>query len=186
MSDIDLLLACGWGIATGTILGPRIAKGKSIDFINSIEFIYRLHGRDGAGASVTGRRAAVRRAGGQRMDVGTMLRVACGLIVLTALGGVVMAAIRFSGKRNPPVWLAMLHGLLAGSGVTVLAYAVFAGDVPAAAGWALGLFLVAALGGITLFLAYEWKRVLLPAWLVGVHALAAVLGFLLLLVAAFA
>jgi hypothetical protein len=185
MSDIDLLLACGWGIATGTILGPRIAKGKLIDFIYSIEFTYRLPGRDGPGASVAGWRARSAR-GSAAMDVGTMLRVACGLIVLTALGGVVMAAIRFSGKRNPPVWLAMLHGLLAGSGVTVLACAVFAGDVPVAAAWALGLFLVAALGGITLFLAYEWKRVLLPAWLVGVHALVAVLGFLLLLVAAFA
>jgi hypothetical protein len=119
------------------------------------------------------------------MDVETMLRVASGLFVLTALGGLALAGIRFAGRRNPPAWLAMLHGLLAGSGVTVLAYAVIAGGAPPLACWALALFLVAALGGVTLFLAYEWKRKLLPAWLVVVHALVAVVAFLLLLVAAF-
>jgi hypothetical protein len=119
------------------------------------------------------------------MDVVTMLQVACGLFVLTALGGLAMAAIRFSGNRNPPVWLAMFHGLLAGAGVTLLAYAALVAGVAAIGWWALLLFLVAAAGGVTLFLAYEWKRILLPSWLVVVHAVVAVIAFVLLLVAAF-
>ena len=119
------------------------------------------------------------------MDVTTMLQVACGLFVLTALGGLAMAGIRFGGKRNPPVWLAMAHGLLAGAAVTLLAYAALVAGIAVIGWWALLLFLVAAAGGATLFLAYEWKRILLPGWLVGVHAVVAVIAFALLLVAAF-
>ena len=40
-------------------------------------------------------------------------------------------------------------------------------------------------GGTILFLAYEWERRLLPSWLVVVHALVAVIAFVLLVVAAF-
>jgi hypothetical protein len=47
------------------------------------------------------------------------------------------------------------------------------------------LFLVAAGGGAVMSLAYKWRQRLLPAWLVIVHALLAVTGFLLLLLAAF-
>ena len=45
---------------------------------------------------------------------------------------------------------------------------------------------IASGGGTILFLAYEWKRELLPSWLVVVHAVVAVVGFVLLLVAAYA
>ena len=117
------------------------------------------------------------------MEVLTLLQTACVLFVLTALGGLAMAGIRFSGNRNPPVWLAMAHGGLAVAGVALLAYAVLAGDAPAAALWSLVLFLVAAAGGTVLFLAYEWKRELLPTWLVLMHAVVAVAAFLLLVVA---
>ena len=51
---------------------------------------------------------------------------------------------------------------------------------------ASSLFLVAAGGGTILFLSYEWKRELLPSWLVVVHAVVAVVDFGLLLVAAYA
>ncbi|MGN6512953.1 MAG: hypothetical protein ACTHKZ_05180 [Lysobacteraceae bacterium] len=119
------------------------------------------------------------------MDAGTMLRVACGLFVLAALGGLAMAGIRFVGQRNPPVWLSMVHGFAAASGATLLAYAVVAAVVPAAAKAALVLFLLAAGGGVLMTLAFEWRHRLLPAWLVLVHGLAAVAGFVLLLVAAF-
>jgi hypothetical protein len=120
------------------------------------------------------------------MDSTTMLQTAAALFTLTALGGIVMAFIRFGGKRNPPAWLAMLHGLLAAAGLTLLAYAAFTGPVPGSAQLALLLFLAAAGGGAILSLAYKWKQRLLPGWLVGVHATAAVLGYLLLLSAAFA
>ncbi|TKS54018.1 hypothetical protein E4582_04015 [Luteimonas yindakuii] len=114
-----------------------------------------------------------------------MLQVAACLFALAALGGVVMAAIRFSGKRNPPAWLAMLHGLLAGAGITLLAYAAWVDAVPSPALLALLLFLLAAGGGTVLSLAYKWKQRLLPSWLVITHALLAVVAFVLLLLAIF-
>lgn len=114
-----------------------------------------------------------------------MLRAAAGLFTLAALGGLAMAAIRFGGKRNPPAWLAMLHGLLAAAGITLLAYAAWTGGTPSLAIIALLLFLLAAGGGAVLSLAYKWKQRLLPAWLVLVHALLAVVAYVLLLLAVF-
>ena len=114
-----------------------------------------------------------------------MLQSAAGLLTLAALGGLVMAGIRFGGKRNPPAWLAMVHGLLAAAGITLLAYAALTDDVPSLAVIAVLLFLLAAGGGAVLSLAYKWKQRLLPSWLVIAHALLAVLGYALLLFAVF-
>lgn len=114
-----------------------------------------------------------------------MLQTATLLLAITALGGLLMAGIRFASKRNPPAWLAMLHGLLAASGLTLLVYAAFMQQVPALAKVALALFLLAAAGGAVMSLAYKWRQRLLPAWLVLAHALLAATGFVLLLVAAF-
>lgn len=114
-----------------------------------------------------------------------MLQTATILLAITALGGLLMAGIRFGRKHNPPAWLAMLHGLLAASGLTLLAYAVCTMPVPPMATLALALFVLAAAGGAVMSLAYKWRQRLLPAWLVVVHAIAAVTGFVLLLLAAF-
>jgi uncharacterized membrane protein HdeD (DUF308 family) len=114
-----------------------------------------------------------------------MLQTATILLAITALGGLLMAIIRFATKHNPPAWLAMLHGLLAASGLTLLVYAVCTQPVPSLAKLALLLFLAAASGGAVMSLAYKWRQRLLPAWLVVGHALAAVTGFVLLLLAAF-
>ena len=119
------------------------------------------------------------------MEAQGLLQTSVVLFLLAALGGVVMAGIRFGGRRNPPVWLAMAHGGLAVAGVALLAFAVLALSVPAMATWSLLLFLVAAGGGAVLSLAYKWKQILLPGWLVAVHAIAAVLAYALLLAAAF-
>ena len=43
------------------------------------------------------------------MDPTTMLRTASCLFVLAALGGLLMAGIRFFGKRNPPPWVALVQ-----------------------------------------------------------------------------
>lgn len=118
------------------------------------------------------------------MDPVTMLRTSACLFVIAALGGLVMAGIRFAGARNPPPWLALVHGLMAGAGVTLLAYVSVTAQVPRLALYALVLFLLAALGGLVLNLRYEWNRQLLPAPLVLGHALIAVIGFGLLLAAA--
>jgi len=118
-------------------------------------------------------------------DTMDMLQAAAGLFTLAALGGLAMAAIRFGGKRNPPAWLAMLHGLLAAAGVTLLAYAAWTDALPGSALLALLLFLLAAGGGAVLSLAYKWKQRLLPAWLVVTHALLAVVAYVLLLLPVF-
>jgi len=115
-----------------------------------------------------------------------MLQTATVLFVLAALGGLVMAGIRFARTHNPPAWLAMLHGLLAASGLTLLAYSVFTGPVPPLATVALGLFLLAAGGGAVMSLAYKWRQRLLPSWLVIAHAVLAIAGFLSLLMATYA
>ena len=114
-----------------------------------------------------------------------MLHTATLLFLLTALGGLVMAGIRFARKTNPPAWLAMVHGLLAASGLTLLAYSVLTETVPLLATLALVLFLAAAGGGALMSLAYKWRNRLLPSWLVLVHATLAVIGFLCLLAATY-
>jgi uncharacterized membrane protein HdeD (DUF308 family) len=119
------------------------------------------------------------------MDSITMLRTASVLFALTALGGVVMAAIRFRGRPHPPSWMAMGHGLLAGAGLTLLVYAAVAGEVPAGAVIAAVLFALAAAGGVVLNLAYHLRDRPLPKSLVIVHALIAVTAFVLLLAASF-
>jgi hypothetical protein len=119
------------------------------------------------------------------MDSQAMLQTAACLFALAALGGLVMAGIRFGAKRNPPVWLTMGHGLLAASALTLLAYATFVLVVPSMAKLALGLFVVAALGGAIMNLNYQWKQRPLPAGLLVVHALVAVTAFALLLASSF-
>jgi len=112
-----------------------------------------------------------------------MMETSTVLLLLAALGGVVMAGIRFSGKPYPPTWLAMLHGFLAGAAVTLLIYAWATIGLPTLAIVATVLFVLAALGGAVMNLGFHWKQLALPKWLVFVHAGVAVLGFLLLLVA---
>ncbi|HVR82653.1 MAG TPA: hypothetical protein VHF02_11325 [Luteimonas sp.] len=114
-----------------------------------------------------------------------MLQTAAWVFVVAALGGLAMAGIRFFGKRNPPVWLTLLHGLLAGGGVTLLLYAALAFSIPKMALVALVLFLIAALGGVVMNLNYQWKQRPLPAPLLIGHALLAIVAFVLLLGAAF-
>lgn len=114
-----------------------------------------------------------------------MLQTASILFAITALGGLLMAAIRFATKRNPPAWLAMGHGLLAASGLTLVIYALCTQAVHPTVLFALVLFLLAAGGGAIMSLAYKWRQRLLPAWLVIAHALIAAIALVLLLLAVF-
>jgi hypothetical protein len=117
------------------------------------------------------------------MDAQTMLRTAVILLALTAAGGVLIAGIRFSGRPHPPSWLAMLHGLLAGGGLTLLIYAGVVAGLPGAALAGLVLLAAAALGGLVLNLGYHWKNLPLPIWLVMVHAVVAAVGLVVLAIA---
>lgn len=119
------------------------------------------------------------------MDALTMVRVATWLFLVAALGGALMAGIRFGTGRNPPVLVAYLHGLLAGAGLTLLIYAAAIGTVPGSVTIAIVLLLVAALGGSTLNLVYHWKQVPIPKGLTVGHILLAVTGVALLLPVAF-
>lgn len=103
------------------------------------------------------------------------------LLGITALGGLTMAILRWRGAPRPPDWLAMLHGLLAAAGLTLLIHAALTVGIPSMAMLALGLFVVAALGGTYLNLRYHTKLLPLPkGWIVG-HAVLAVVAYGLLL-----
>lgn len=111
------------------------------------------------------------------MDTRQILQVAVWLFAIAAAGGLVMAGIRFGAKRNPPAWLAMVHGLLAASGLTLVLYACLALSAPALACVGAVLLLIAAAGGAFLNLGYQWKDRLLPSSIVVLHALLAIIGF---------
>jgi hypothetical protein len=119
------------------------------------------------------------------MDSMMMLRTAVVIFAIAAGGGLLMAGIRFLGKRNPPAWLAMLHGLLAAAGLTLVIYAGYTGDLPSLARIGGALLLLAAIGGAFLNLRYQWKQALLPSMIVVAHAGLAIAGFACLVVAAF-
>ena len=84
------------------------------------------------------------------MEPVTLMRTATVLLAITAVGGLVLASIRFARDAEPPAWLAMVHGLLAGAAVTLLLYAAFTVGLPSLALWALVLFVLAAVGGVVL------------------------------------
>ena len=118
------------------------------------------------------------------MNAIAMLRTALVLLAIAALGGVAMAAVRLSKNINPPSWLAMLHGLLAAAGATLLLYATLTVGLPSLANIGLIFLLIAALGGLVLNLKYQWERVLIPTGLMVGHGAIAVVGFILILLVA--
>lgn len=120
------------------------------------------------------------------MEPALMMKTSLALLSVTALGGVLMAFIRLGRNANPPSWLAMLHGLLAASALTLLLYAYFTAGLPALAGWALLLFLAAAAGGAFLNLGYHAKAMPLPKGVLLAHGGIAVAGYALLLIAVLA
>jgi hypothetical protein len=78
----------------------------------------------------------------------------------------------------------MLHGLLAGAGLTLVLYPALTVGIPGVAWFGLVLLVVAAGGGLILNLRYHDKQIALPIWLVLVHAAVAVVGIVLLAIPA--
>ena len=115
------------------------------------------------------------------MEMYTMLQTAAALFVIAAAGGLIMAGMRFTGSLRPPSWLAMVHGLLAAAGLTLLAYAAATAVIPQMAQISLAFFAVAAIGGVAMNLMFHLKLLPLPKPLLIIHALLAVTGLLLLL-----
>jgi len=118
------------------------------------------------------------------MQISSILWTSVVLLALAAGGGLLLAAIAVKGNHAPPIWLAMGHGFLAAAALTLLLYAAATVGLPGMAPAALVLLLLAAGGGAVLNLKYHWNRLALPRWLIAVHAVAAVAGFVLLVVAA--
>ena len=119
------------------------------------------------------------------MDAMAMVKAATWLFLLAAVGGIVMAGIRFGNGRNPPVLIPYLHGLLAGAGLTLLLYAAWLGGLPASVHIAIVLLLAAAAVGTVLNLVYHWKHVPIPKGMTIAHILVALVGVGLLLPVAF-
>lgn len=115
------------------------------------------------------------------MDSSTSMLAAVVLFGAAALGGLVMAGIRFSGRPRPPSWLALLHGLAAAAGLTLLIFAAVTVGIPPQAKLALGLLVIAAIGGLTINLLFHQKLKPLPKPMVIGHGLLAAAGFVLLL-----
>lgn len=103
------------------------------------------------------------------------------LFAIAAVGGMLLAFFRLS-NRPLPMPLALLHGALAAAGLVALSVVVLGGGSMQAK-LALGLFLLAALGGFFL-LSFHLRKKELPVPVVVVHGLAALAAFTVLLVGA--
>lgn len=105
------------------------------------------------------------------------------LFGLAAIGGMALAGQRLSGQPLPPTWLAIVHGLVAATGLVVLIVAVSGTGASPWAAYALVGFVVAALGGFALFLGFHLRGKALPIPMVVIHGGVAVVSFVLLVLA---
>lgn len=113
-----------------------------------------------------------------------MYRLSILLFAIAAVAGLTMAVMHFKKAAPPRPVLAVLHGLFAASGLVVLLLAVIKVGVQGTPAAALGLLVVAALGGFAL-LSFHLRGRALPTGLLAGHALLAVAGFVTLLAAEF-
>jgi hypothetical protein len=113
------------------------------------------------------------------------MQTAAILFAIAALGGLAMVALRVSKNQNPPTGLAIVHGLIAAAGLVTLIYHVMTatGTIPQLAQWSIGVFVLAALGGIGMFTLFHLRGRLLPVWMMLGHGAVAVTGFVMLLLA---
>jgi hypothetical protein len=108
-----------------------------------------------------------------------MLTYALLIFAIAAAGGLIMAARIFRGQFAPWV-LSIGHALLGATGLALLATVVLQGAGSARATAALGLLVVAALGGFYLA-TMHLRKALAPKAVVGLHAGLGVAGVLTLL-----
>ena len=108
-----------------------------------------------------------------------MLTTAIVLFALAAIAGITMLTFVLKTKQTPRSVL-VIHGLLAAIALLLVILFVARGATPSPVA-SMTLFIIAALGGFTL-LAIDLMKKTLPKWLAVIHALVAVLGFILLLI----
>jgi len=108
-----------------------------------------------------------------------MLTYALIVFAIAAVGGLVLASSVLRGKLAP--WaVSILHALLGATGLVLLLLGVMGGSGAGRAVAALGLLVVAALGGFYLASLHA-RKTIAPKGVVFVHAGVAVTGFLVLL-----
>ncbi len=113
-----------------------------------------------------------------------MLRYALIVFAIAAVGGLTLAASVLRGRLAP--WaLSVAHAALGATGLVLLLVIVTQAASAARITAALGLFVVAALGGFYLA-SLHWRGIVAPRAVVFVHGGVAVAGFLTLLSAALA
>jgi hypothetical protein len=106
------------------------------------------------------------------------------LFAVAAAGGLVLALLRFGGKKLPGA-LAIVHGTIAAAGLAALVAVVARSSVSPAGVAALALLALAAVGGFYTA-SFHLRGLTIPLKPMVLHALAAVAGFATLLVALFA
>jgi predicted membrane channel-forming protein YqfA (hemolysin III family) len=113
------------------------------------------------------------------------MQTAAILLAIAAVGGLAMVVYRINKRENPPLALAIGHGVIAAAGLVTLIYRVMTatGSVPQNAQWAIGVFVVAALGGLAMLTLFHLRNKLLPIWMMLGHGGVAVVGLVLLLLA---
>jgi hypothetical protein len=112
-----------------------------------------------------------------------MNMAAVGLFALGAVTGLYLAVQHFRGQALS-LGAALAHGAFGAAGLVVLALALKAAGFAGLGVVALGVFVVAALGGFLLF-SFHLRGKRLPSAVVVIHALAAVAAFVLLVAVTF-
>ena len=111
-----------------------------------------------------------------------MLIYAVVLFTITALGGVILASKVLSGKlASWPV--SVIHALFGASGLVILGLVALEGTAASQVTAALGLLIIAALGGFFL-VSFHARKIVAAKSIVIIHAGVAVAGFLTLVSAA--
>jgi hypothetical protein len=103
------------------------------------------------------------------------------LFAIAALGGVFLASRRLQ-RKELPLGVALVHGAFAAAGLVALFLAIHAASGAGNAKLALGIFVVAALGGFLLF-SFHLRKKELPIAVVAIHGAVAVAAFVILLAA---
>ena len=109
-----------------------------------------------------------------------MVRSAIILLLFTAVGGLVMAGLHFSGQPRPPPFIAALHGLLAGCAMGLLLYEGVTAGLPRLVWSGIAVLGIAGAGGLLLYLNYHRRRRRLPTPIMALHAALALAALALL------
>lgn len=110
------------------------------------------------------------------------MQIAAVCFVLAALGGLTIATMRLRGTSRPPTWMALGHGLIGITGLAILGSAVLSTSLLQMGALSFGLFVLAALGGATMFLFFHLRERPLPILLMLGHGATAAIVLILLLV----